>query len=319
MHSSVIDIFPLCRDDAERLADKLKKISVADIVETMEVSVVPFSVHDGQTCSIYKLQMKLYKPEHYPKHTNISIEDWEETLEVAFVRELEDAIQNHLLLLSKISGIKDFVSGSVSKVADEADDETSGSGSQQKQQDDDDDADEEDVEDFGLDAQKQKQQATDEKDYDDNSEEEEGASSPGYRSEIDQAENDTDVDQNENDDAENEIEINKDEISESPSQQSKSSKSKSSKKNTKSKSKAKKVKGRLVKKETDRAIRVAAKGFHFEVHFKFTNEPHILLAQVILLLCSLASFYPFYLSVEQYTLYPSYHSLHEMLLSSMCR
>ncbi|KAL5745758.1 hypothetical protein ACOSP7_026904 [Xanthoceras sorbifolium] len=152
------------------------------------------SVHHGQTCSIYKLKTKLYKPKHYPKYTDISVEDWEETLEVAFVRELEDAIQNHLLLLSKISGIKNFVSGSVSKGSNETDDETSASGSQHKGRNDD------DAQDLGLDVQKQKQQATDEKDYEDDSEEElnEGASLAGYGSEIDQAENETEIDQNEN-------------------------------------------------------------------------------------------------------------------------
>ncbi|KAL5783905.1 hypothetical protein ACOSQ2_006297 [Xanthoceras sorbifolium] len=276
-------------DDAKRLADKLKKITVADIVESMEVSVMPFSVHEGQTCSIFKLKMKLYKPIHYPKHTDISVEDWEETLEVAFVRELEDAIQNHLLLLSKISGIKNFVSGSVSKGSNETDDDISASGSQHKGQNDDDadDEDAEDAEDLGLDVQKQKQQATDEKDYEDDAEEEvkEGASLAGYGSEIDQAENETENDQNENgienDKAENEIEINKDKTSESLSRLGKTSTPNSSKKKTKSEVKGKKkVKAKLVKKETDRAIYVAATGLHFEVHLKFINEPHILLAQI---------------------------------------
>ncbi|KAK1576819.1 hypothetical protein Q3G72_016726 [Acer saccharum] len=269
-------------DDAKRLADKLKKITVADIVESMEVSVVPFSVHNGQTCSIYKLQMKLYKPKHYPKYTNISVEDCGDTLEVAFVRELEDAIQNHLLLLSKISGIKNFVSGSVSKASNETDDETSGSGSQHKGQinddaDDEDGEDGEEAEDLGLDVEKQKQRATDDNDYDDDSEEElnEGTSSAGYGSEIDQSENETEIDQSE-DETENKM----DETSESPSGLGKTSMPNSSKKKTKSEVQKKKVKARIVKKETDRAIYVAAKGLHFEVHLKFINEPHILLAQI---------------------------------------
>jgi len=84
----------------------LKKITVADIIKSMKVSVVPVTVLGGQICSIYKLVMKLYKSKQYPEYTDITLEDWEETLRVNFVRELEDAIENHMALLSKISGIK---------------------------------------------------------------------------------------------------------------------------------------------------------------------------------------------------------------------
>ena len=89
----------------------------------MKVSVMPFAVHDHKICSIYKLEMVLYTPENYPKNTDISLEDWEETLEVVFVRELEDAIQNHLLLLSKISGIKNFMPDSQSHASNGTDDD----------------------------------------------------------------------------------------------------------------------------------------------------------------------------------------------------
>ncbi|XP_031251717.1 DNA-directed RNA polymerase I subunit 1 [Pistacia vera] len=276
-------------DDAKRLGDKLKKITVADIVDSMEVSVMPFAVHDEQTCSIYKLKMKLYEPKHYPKNTNISVKDWEETLEVAYVRELEDAIQNHMVLLSKISGIKDFAAGLSPKASNEKDEEVSVSRSKNKSENDD-DADDEDgveAEDLGLDAQKRKQQATDERDYEEDSEEElnEGASSAGFVSEIDQAENDDDDEhdesENEIDQAENENEISKDETSESLSLLEEPPTPSSSKKKAKSEVKRKKkARAKLVKKETDRAIYVAAKGYHFEVHFKFINEPHILLAQI---------------------------------------
>lgn len=239
-------------------------------------------------CTVYVLKMKLYKPKSYPRYTNITVEDWEEILEVVFVRELEDAIQNHLLLLSKISGIKNSVSGSSSKAANEMDEEVSGIGSQHRG--DNDDADDEygeDAEDLGMDAQKHKQRATDEKDYEDDSEEEqsEGVSLAGFGSEIDQAENESEHDQalNEVDndqsekEVENEIEISKHEASKNL----KASMRNLSKKKTKSETKRKRVRAKLVKKETDRAIYVAAKGMHFEAHFKFINEPHILLAQVL--------------------------------------
>lgn len=280
------------REDASCLADKLKKITVADIIKSMKVSVVPFAVHDHQICSIYKLEMMLYIPENYPKNTDISLEDWEETLEVVFVRELEDAIQNHLLLLSKISGIKNFMPDSKSNTSNGTDDDDDVSGNRsQREEDADEDADDGAVsDDLGLDVQKRKQQLIDEMDYDDASEEEpnEGELSAGSESEIDQVEN--------------EIEVTKDDVIEpldakniSYEQSGKSSKHKSKDKKNESKAKRKKrSRGKLVKKEFDRAYFVKARGMHFEIHFRFTNEPHILLAQVF----SPSLSFPFYNSIN---------------------
>lgn len=282
------------REDASCLADKLKKITVADIIKSMKVSVVPFAVHDHQICSIYKLEMMLYIPENYPKNTDISLEDWEETLEVVFVRELEDAIQNHLLLLSKISGIKNFMPDSKSNTSNGTDDDDDVSGNRSQREEDadaDEDADDGAVsDDLGLDVQKRKQQLIDEMDYDDASEEEpnEGELSAGSESEIDQVEN--------------EIEVTKDDVIEpldakniSYEQSGKSSKHKSKDKKNESKAKRKKrSRGKLVKKEFDRAYFVKAKGMHFEIHFRFTNEPHILLAQVF----SPSLSFPFYNSIN---------------------
>lgn len=96
----------MCREEAQHLANKLKKITVADIIESMEVTLLPFVLQGLETCRIYKLQMKLHIPEHLQNIVQDISEDWEEILEVMFVRALEDAIQSHVLLLSKISGIK---------------------------------------------------------------------------------------------------------------------------------------------------------------------------------------------------------------------
>lgn len=260
------------KDDAERLAAKLKKVTVADITESMEVSIVPFTVQDHQTCSIYKLKMKLYEPALYPPHTGISLEDCEETLEAVFVRELEDAIQNHLLLLSKISGIKNFLPDSRSMASKETDEDASGDGSAGGNGDEDDDGEDDGgAEDIGLDAQKRKQQASDEMDYGDSEgEPDEGEPSAGLTEEIDLVEDEVEISNNE------EVGISdpKDEDSKVPS------KSKSSK-NKKAKTEAKRKKRfRAIKKDFDRAILVKAKGTYFEVHFRFTNEPHILLAQI---------------------------------------
>ncbi|XWS59174.1 hypothetical protein CRYUN_Cryun08bG0099300 [Craigia yunnanensis] len=122
------------KEDAVCLADKMKKITVADILESMEVSVMPFAVHNGDICSIYKLKMRLGKP-------------------------------------GGISGIKNFMPDSRPNASNEMDEDVSESKLHETENDDDTD-DEERAEDLGLDAQKQKQQTADEMDYEDGSEEE---------------------------------------------------------------------------------------------------------------------------------------------------
>ncbi|KAF5726829.1 DNA-directed RNA polymerase I subunit rpa1 [Tripterygium wilfordii] len=277
-------------NDANRLADKLKKITVADIIENMEVSVLPSAVENNQICRIYKLKMKLYKSEHYPKNTDITVEDWEETLEVVFVRELEDAIENHLSLLSKISGIKIFGQAKASGAKDE--DGSVNEARHGENDDNDDDGDEDDAggeaEDLGSYAQRQKLQASDEMNYDDGSEEE-GETDQDDVELSSRSEGETNC-------VENETEISKDKemsthddegemiesqiLRRSTKHESKLKKKHESKDKTKSRTKRKKSRAALVKKETDRAIFIEASGFHFEVHFQFTNEPHLLLAQI---------------------------------------
>ncbi|KAF7819002.1 DNA-directed RNA polymerase I subunit 1 [Senna tora] len=261
-------------DQAILLADNLKKITVADIIESMKVSVVPVVVDGGQICSIYKLEMKLYKPKHYPKYSDILLEDWEETLEVFFVRELEDAIENHMLLLSKISGIKNF-SSVESKSSKSLEEDDSSSVTQDKRvridgdDDDDDDGgggeDAEEAEDLGSDARKRKQQGRDEIDYEDDAEEiHETKQSEELAGEDDSQDgSDSDI---------SEVDIH--EVLDSKDAKHRKSVDK------KPKMKSKTKRAELNKKDTDRAVFVEAKGMHFEVHFRFTREPHILLAQI---------------------------------------
>lgn len=290
-------MFVFRRESAEYLADKLKKITVAEVIESMEVSLLPLATQDSDCCRIYKLEMKLYIPAHYPKYANMSVEDWEETLEVAFVRELEDAIQNHMLLLSRISGIKNFLPDSQSRASNEADEDGSGERSHKAENDDDDEEEDdgEKAEDLGLDAEKRKVRATDEMDYDDGFEDhlnevESIASeeSSGFESEIDQGDNEIDIRKDavlDNEASESPLQgkpskpKSKIVAPETPSRGESHSEPKS--RDKKKKQKAKRSKGpKLVKKDYDRAIYVETRNMHFEVHFKFTNEPHILLAEV---------------------------------------
>ncbi|XP_027363970.1 DNA-directed RNA polymerase I subunit 1 isoform X1 [Abrus precatorius] len=258
-------------EDAVCLADKLKKITVADIIESMKVSVVPVTIRGGQICSIYKLVMKLYKPKHYPKYTDITLEDWEETLRVVFVRALEDAIENHMTLLSKISGIKNFKTDPQSNSNSSEDVHNNESESQKKSQNNDDDDDDGGVEDteghddLGSDAQKRKQQGTDEVDYEDGPEEE---THDGELSE----------DFEEGDEDGSDIDVNEDDNNSKGHEKPSKGKSIDGKDNLKSQKK----KSKLTTKKYDRAVFVKAKGMHFEIHFKLTGEPHILLAQIAL-------------------------------------
>lgn len=241
----------------------MKKISVVDVLESMEVNVSS-SVHKGDTCRIYKLRMRLNKSFLNEKNTDITVEDCQHILEVVFLRELEDAIQNHLVLLSRISGIKNFMPDSQPNASNDTEEDISEGRSRGTENDDGTD-DEERAEDLGLDAQKQKQQTTDEMDYEDGSDEEqnEGASLAGLESEVDMSED-------ENGTIENNV-IGSDDDNDEPKSREKITKS----------DKRKKKRGKFYRKETDRAIFNSMKGYRFEVHFMLVDEPHILLSQVL--------------------------------------
>ncbi|KAJ7976817.1 DNA-directed RNA polymerase subunit [Quillaja saponaria] len=269
-------------DDATRLADKLKKITVADIIESMKVSVVPVAVDNHKIVRIYKLEMKLYKPKHYPKYTNISDADWKRTLEFKFVRKLEDAIQKHVELLSNICGIKNFIPNKQSKFSSVEDDVSTDRSEPEVRDANDDEGNEdtEEGEDLGLDAQKRKQQDSDEVDYDEDSEVElttselnDGELPDAFEREVDRAESET----NSSEDDVNEV-LDPDDV-ESPSAFTKASESIDGENKRKS-IEEKKPEAELEKKENDRRILVKSQGMDFVIHFQFTNEPHFLLAQL---------------------------------------
>ncbi|MBA0576080.1 hypothetical protein Golob_023980 [Gossypium lobatum] len=119
----------MSKEDALCLANKMKKITVADTLENMEVFISPFSVHNGDICSIYKLKIRLVKPGRYFKKSDISVEDCQHIFKVLILRETCETEHDG---------------------GDDTDDEERG-------------------EDLGLDVQKQKQQTTYEMDYEDDS------------------------------------------------------------------------------------------------------------------------------------------------------
>ncbi|KAG2258321.1 hypothetical protein Bca52824_077615 [Brassica carinata] len=249
------------KDDASQITDKLRKITVADIIKSIEVSVIPFAVHGGEVCSIHKLMINLYKPEHYPKHTDITEEDWEETMTVSFLRKLEDAIETHMKMLLRIRGIK-VEKDNGPKSGNETDNDDSESGKRTGGDDEDDDDEDTEADDLGADAEKRKKEATDEQDYEesDDDEKNEPSSASGVV--------DPDMDDDE--------EVSKEGT---PEPQEDTVEAKKEVKNVQEGSKKKRQ--RFVGGKNDRHIFAEGKGETFEVHFKFhKNEPHILLAQV---------------------------------------
>lgn len=280
----LIIILDISRDDAEQLAAKLKRVVVADLIENLEVSIVPFAIEKHEICSIYKLKIKLYAPELYPSHTDITLEDCHNTLLNEYLKELEAAIKSHLLLLSRICGIK---SDALPKGSDGMNGDDSGSKTRSENDEDDDDDDDDDDEgadDFGSNAQKRKQRVTDEVDYEDDSEEEveegklvaEGEHEVELDEEVEEGkcvaegepEVELDEDEEETKDADGEESVEQD-VPETPSgplsQQQKRPEAKQRKFS-----------------EKDLTVHVACDGLFFEVHFKLTNEPHILLSKVCL-------------------------------------
>ncbi|KAK1366221.1 DNA-directed RNA polymerase subunit [Heracleum sosnowskyi] len=255
------------KDDAKALVAKLKKVTVADIIESVEICVVPLYIYKDQICRLYKIKIKI------KKHELVSKEDCQETLEIMFLRELEDAIENHVNLLSRISGIKDVTENIESTSASETGDAVLGNKSQEG--DDDENGDDE-GDDLGLDAQKRKRQASDEIDYEDGID--------GKSSEVELTELESEIDE-----ADDEIEssighVEDVDVEDEPSNKSHDkgliTEPTSTDQKVRSKSKKKK-RGALMRKDSDRSCFVKTKGQHYEVHFKFINEPHILLSEIV--------------------------------------
>ncbi|KAF3558657.1 hypothetical protein F2Q69_00014860 [Brassica cretica] len=148
---------------ASHITDKFRKITVADIIKCAKVSVIPFAVHMGEVCSVHKLKINLYKPEHYPKHTDITEAHLEETMTVMFLRKLEDA--EHA-----INGIKvDEETGPKSGNETDNDDQAEAKGTE--------------AVDLDADAQKRKKQATDEQGYEESCDDEKNE--PSFTSGVD--------------------------------------------------------------------------------------------------------------------------------------
>lgn len=76
------------REDAERLATKLRKLRLIDLLENVEVGEVPFAVQNGQPSKIFKVRLKVYEPHRYPPHLNLELDELEEVVRERFIPRL---------------------------------------------------------------------------------------------------------------------------------------------------------------------------------------------------------------------------------------
>lgn len=249
----------ICRRDVVALVTKVKKVSVADLLESMEVRL---SISRHKVARIYKLKMKLKETEF------VSSRDIKSTLEGVFTKEMENAIESHVNLLSRISGIKHIKCSPTPVVSSDADEDDSGARTRKGGDDEDDEDDDDDGDDLGSDAQKRKQQASDEMDYDDESDSDHGEDELSADTEKRKSDNEDleDMDTSKGEGAEHSDRENEDDTQDDTRDEQNEDDG-SNKKDAK----------------VRRAVKCVFEGSSFEVHFQFTNEPHVLLAQVIFL------------------------------------
>ncbi|KAJ0988153.1 hypothetical protein J5N97_006509 [Dioscorea zingiberensis] len=296
------------KEDAEDLAATLRKITVADIVENMEVFTVPLYIHEQQVSTMYRLKMKLHHPDllnmklfhsdDYRDKFGITSDTYEQTLKGSFVNVLEDTISKHLELVSKISDISVVSRKGESGIdeGDNADESENKSGQGEDNDDEGDGSDDADdiAEDQGADAEKRKRQICDEMEYEDDSEK---VSSPMAEEHDEEATSGLEDDQAEADEddyviggkpltseADNEDYIEGDkplsfeadmETSENPSEfEVPEAETKNDASETKSKTR-RKGRGKI-----KRVIGVKYHKLKFELLIVFKKEPHILLAEV---------------------------------------
>ncbi|KAK8455838.1 hypothetical protein SEVIR_4G227300v4 [Setaria viridis] len=284
------------RDDARRVAAKLRRVRVADIVEKIEVCTVPFYNTNGHVSTLYKLQMKLYPQKHYPPQSDLTVDECQTTLRTVFVDAMEHAIEKHLDLLHKINEIRavkvNDAEGSLSDGGEESE-SRHGDGEETGMSDGDDENDNDD--DLGTDAEKRKRQERDEMEYDDDTENEEGMDSESeeetkvkHQSEEDPAESGDDLQE-----ADEEHKTSKSDMTSVDDMSYSAKKVKKSKDkhetaklqertHTEGKSDERKQDQMTYKrkKKLKRTVHVESKDLDFEIHYAFCDEPHILLAQI---------------------------------------
>lgn len=156
----------ITKGDAERLAAKLRGVRLADVVAGTEVCTVHFHNSNGHVSNLYKLQLKLHSPEDYPDQSELTADECQTALRTVFIDAMEYAIEKHLNLLHKVSGIQETRVQDTDSSLPEGPEEPE-SRSIDREELVASDGDDENEDDMGADAEKWKQQQNDELEYDD--------------------------------------------------------------------------------------------------------------------------------------------------------
>ncbi|KAF3771786.1 DNA-directed RNA polymerase I subunit 1 [Nymphaea thermarum] len=151
--------------DAECVAAKLKSIRFSDIIESMDVSVVPCFIEKRVVSTVYKLKLNLCGPNMHPPLAKISNDECEDAFENKFVPLLKKAVDKSLDKMSKSGEAVEIVSehpegNFMEKAPDENGPENEsikGEGTK---------LDEDEGEDEGADTQKRKKESEDDIEYD---------------------------------------------------------------------------------------------------------------------------------------------------------
>ncbi|KAJ4758036.1 DNA-directed RNA polymerase subunit [Rhynchospora pubera] len=273
------------REEAERVAAKLRRICVADVVERMEVCTIPFFVKDKRVFTVYKLKMQLFPPELYPPQSDLTPDECLSVISDVFVEAMEDAIQKHLSLLNRIRNINEAEGGKdiEDRGADsEAEEEgTNGKSGEDGEMDDGDVSDGE-----GADAEKRRRQGRDEMEYEDDleikapekREEIVGDYEDGTDNEVGEVEEDYTMETVETEAEEEVVEDNEEKETREVKKNDKKDKKK---KQDRKENDEKMVKEKKKTKKKKRRIHMESNGLDFEVHFRFgQDDPHVLLSEI---------------------------------------
>ncbi|BBN13954.1 DNA-directed RNA polymerase I subunit RPA1 [Marchantia polymorpha subsp. ruderalis] len=173
----------LTKEDGERLAMTMRRLRLVDLIETVDVGEIPFSVQQGIPKRVYKIRIKLYSPKRFPPGMNLTLKECETILRDSFIPRLEKEVKAATRGHSKQDAIgfvplRDLGEGAGESGAGVDDDGVSKASKKGKEVDEGEQAEDEEEDEGdeeGADAEKRKSQGTDERGYADEEDDDEKA------------------------------------------------------------------------------------------------------------------------------------------------
>ncbi|KAL3691839.1 hypothetical protein R1sor_005490 [Riccia sorocarpa] len=173
----------LTKEDGERLAMRMRRLRLVDLVEKVDVGEVPFSVQLGLPQRVYKVKLKLYSPKRFPAGLNLTLKECEKIIRQEFIPKLEKEVSKAASRGAAKKDVIGFVplqelgeSEAAATGGDEDDDvPKAGKGKDVDVGEQVDDEEDEEADEEGADAERRKSQGTDERGYDDEEDQDEKA------------------------------------------------------------------------------------------------------------------------------------------------